>query len=103
MWQIYTAEKARKIQRILNAREKSLNERILEDFEEEARQEAIKQQVAELNQQRSNELFMGRFSPSRNIFIGHRNILESDLHHFRSEGNILRGGSILNQENLFFK
>ena len=91
------AQKQRTIQKILEAREKSNSERVLDSFDEEARQEAIKKRVAEINQQRTSEMFMGKFGPSRNIFLGHKSILTSDIDSLKS------GNSIFDQRNLFFK
>ena len=88
------AAKARKIQEILENRAKSNSERVLESFQEEDRQEMIKEKVREMNQRRTEEMFMGKFSPGRNIFVGHKNILTSDLNSLKSD--------MPKSENLFF-
>jgi len=88
------AAKARKIQELLENRSKSNSERVLESFEEEARQEMIKNKVRDINMQRTQEMFMGKFAPSRNIFKGHKNILTSDLNSLKSD--------IPKSRNLFF-
>lgn len=94
------AAKARKIQELIENRAKSNSERVLESFQEEDRQEMIKQKLKEMNQRRTEEMFMGKFAPSRNIFIGHKNILTSDLNSLKSEmpkeKNIF-----VNQRNIF--
>ena len=91
------AQKQRTIQKILEAREKSNSERVLDSFQEEARQEAIKKRVAEINQQRTSEMFMGKFSSGRNIFKGHKSILTSDIDSLKSKNSMIQG------RNLFFK
>ncbi len=91
------AQKQRTIQKILDSREKSNSERVLDSFDEEARQEAIKKRVAEINQQRTSEMFMGKFSPGRNIFKGHKSILTSDIDSLKSKNSNIMG------RNIFFK
>lgn len=91
------AQKQRVIQKILDAREKSNRERVLDSFEEEARQEAIKKKVDEINQQRTSDMFMGKFSPGRNIFKGHKSIMTSDIDSLKSKNSMIQG------RNLFFK
>ena len=89
------AAKARRIQELVENRAKSNSERVLESFEEEQRQEMIKNRVREINQMRTHEMFMGKFVPSRNIFVGHKNILTSDLNSLKSE--------MPKSKNLFFQ
>ena len=90
-------EKSRRIQRILDAREKSNNERVLESFQEEKRQEIIKNKLAKINEQRRSETFSGKFQPHKNIFTGHDSILKSDMNPLKSNAVNLGGKS------LFFK
>ena len=96
------AAKARKIQEILENRSKSNSERVLESFEEEDRQEMIKEKVREMNQRRTEEMFMGKFAPSRNIFLGHKNILTSDLNSLKSEMPKSKN-LFFNQKSMFIK
>lgn len=95
------AAKARKIQELLENRAKSNSERVLESFVEETRQDVIKEKVREFNQRRTEEMFMGKFSPSPNIFVGHKNILTSDLNSLKSD--MPKSENLFfNSENIFF-
>lgn len=91
------AQKARKIQRILDEREKSSNERVLEKFNEERRQELIKKKIDEINKRKNDLLFNKKFVPDKNIFKGSNDILKKGNSMLKSEKNLFAGG------NMFFK
>ena len=91
------AQKARKIQRILDERDKSSNERVLEKFNEERRQEIIKKKIDGINKRKNDMLFNKKFVPDKNIFGGKSNMLSSDNSILKSDKNLLAGG------NMFFK
>jgi len=84
------AQKERKIERILDQREKNANERELERFNEEQRQEAIKMKLDQIRKQKRREIFSGNIIDKKNIFLGHKSILSD-------------GTSTLSKQNMFFK
>lgn len=88
------AQKSRMINKILDNREKSNSERVLDSFDEEARQEAIQKRVKQINEQRTREMFMGTFNQGRNIFKGHRSIMTSDINSLKSKNSNMMGKSI---------
>lgn len=90
------AQKARKIQKILNEREKSSNQRVLEKFQEEERQKKIKGAIDKINQQRTREHFSGGMLKAKNIFAGNKNI-------FKGQSNMLKSTNVLKDGSLFFK
>ncbi len=88
-------EKARRIQKILDDREKSVAERNLERFQESKRQEAIKKKMEKISLEQSSGSLFGNFHPEKNIFKDHKSILKTP-------------NNILNSKNkkgkkLFFK
>lgn len=88
-------EKARRIQKILDDREKSVNERNLEKFVELKRQEAIKKKMERINLEQSRGSLFSSFHPDKNIFSNHKSILKTPnkvLNSKNKKGN-----------NLFFK
>lgn len=89
-------EKNRRIQRILDERAKSANERALESFAEEERQDFMKKKLAEINEERGRKMFFGKLAKSKNIFKNHQNILRSDM-------NMLKSKNIFKGKSLFFK
>lgn len=82
--------KVRKINRILNEREKSSNERELERYYKEQREKMIKLKLDKIRKQRKRELLIGSLGDKTNIFKNHNSILKQDY-------------SILNNENTFFQ
>lgn len=78
------AEKQMKIQKILNERQKNSNERELERYYEEARQNKIKDELHKIRKQRQHEMMVGTLSDKTNIFKGHKSILHSDSNEFKS-------------------
>ncbi|KKL60220.1 hypothetical protein LCGC14_2207470, partial [marine sediment metagenome] len=65
-------EKARRIQKILDDREKSVAERNLERFQESKRQEAIKKKMEKISLEQSSGSLFGNFHPEKNIFKDHK-------------------------------
>jgi len=84
------AAKERKIQRILDQREKGSDERELERFQEERRQALIKSRLDAIRKGKRREAFSGGIMDTKNIFKGHKSILHED-------------SKILGQGNMFFK
>ena len=82
--------KIRKINRILDEREKSSNERELERYYKEQREKMIKLKLDKIRKQRKRELLIGSLGDKTNIFKNHNSILKQDY-------------SILNNENTFFQ
>ena len=91
------AQKVRKINRILDEREKSSNERVLEKFNEEKRQEIIKDKIDKINKMKNDELFNKPLVPEKNIFAKGSNILKGENTMLKSGKSLLSGG------NMFFK
>ena len=71
------AEKQFKIQKILEQRQKSANERELERYFEEQRQAKIKSKLDLIRKQRTRELFSGGIMDKTNIFKNHDSILRN--------------------------
>ncbi len=88
-------EKSRRIQKILDDREKSINERNLERFEESKRQETIKKKMEQINLKQNSSALFGNFHPDKNIFSNHKSIL-------RTPNNMLKSKN-KKGKNLFFK
>lgn len=91
------AQRSRKINKILDDREKSSNERVMEKMMEEERQKKITVEMKKMQEQRNNELFSGGMSPEKNIFLGHKNVLHEDRKMIGS-GNLMEHG-----RGMFFK
>ena len=86
------AEEERKINRLLDEREKSSNERELERYWKEKREERIKQQLDIVRKQKTRELWESNmFRNNKNIIKGHDKIMTSD-NMFMGKGNMLKGG-----------
>lgn len=64
-----------RMQKQIEQRMKSPQERELENFLERKRQEQIKIQVDDIRAQERREMFSGGLSPEKNIFKGHKSIL----------------------------
>ena len=88
-------EKARRIQKLLDDRSKSVHERNLENFMERKRQEAIKKKMDQINQTQNNAALFGSFTPKKNIFLGHKYVLHAD--------NKILGSKHKKEKGLFFK
>lgn len=84
------AAKERKIQRILDEREKGSNERELDRFKEEQRQALIKKRLDAIRKMKTRQSFNTGLMDRTNIFKNHKSILSEDK-------------KILQQENIFFK
>jgi len=84
------AAKERKIQRILDEREKGSNERELERFREEQRQVLIKKRLDTIRKMKTRQAFKSGIMDTTNIFKNHKSILTEDH-------------KILNEGNMFFK
>ncbi len=89
------AQRREKIQEILNERKKSSNERVLDKMMEEERQKKITEQMKAIQKQRNDELFSGGMSPEKNVFQGHKNILDQD--------KSIIGNTNSHGGNMFFK
>lgn len=87
----------RRAQRLAEQRDKPSNERELERFYEEARQERIKQQLAAFRKQRQKEVWSSNMMKKDKIFKDERPILK--------EKNIFKGSkaSILNSNKGFLR
>ena len=90
------AQRSREIDKVLNERQKSSNERVVEKMIEEERQKKITEQMKKMQKQRNDELFSGGMQPSKNIFAGHKNVLNEDV-------KIIQGQSDTLQKGMFFK
>ena len=88
-------EKSRRIQKILDNREKSIHERNLEKFQESKRQEAIKKKMEEINLKQSSSSLFSSFHPDKNIFSNHKSILKTP--------NKVLDSKNKKGKNLFFK
>ena len=90
-----TEEKARRIQKILDDREKSIHERNLETFQENRRQEAIKKKMEKINLAQNRDSLFGNFSPGKNIFTEKKNVLHVKNTALKSKNKL--------KKQLFFK
>jgi len=88
-------EKSRRIQKILDDREKSIHERNLERFQENRRQEAIKKKMEKINLAQSRGSLFGNFHPDKNIFTEKKNILHVKNSALESKNKL--------RKQLFFK
>lgn len=88
-------EKSRRIQKILDEREKSVAERNLEKFQESKRQEVIKKKMEQIKLKQSSDSLFGSFHPDKNIFSDHKSILKTPNNFSNSKNKKGR--------NLFFK
>jgi len=70
--------KIRKINHILDEREKSSNERELERYYKENREKMIKLKLEKIRKQRKRELLIGSLGDKTNIFKNHNSILKQD-------------------------
>ena len=90
-------KKARKIQRLLDEREKSSNERVLEKLMEEKRQEAIKKKLAAINKAETHNQYTGKYHPGEFIFKGNNTVMQNTMPILKSNKKMLSGKS------MFFK
>lgn len=91
------AQRNREIDKILNERQKSSNERVVEKMMEEERQKRVTEQMKKMQKQRNDELFSGGMRPSPNIFANHKNVLNEDKKVIQGQSDTLQRG------NMFFK
>jgi len=70
------AEREMRIKQKLVERQKSANERELERYLKEKREERIKQELDGFRKRQQKELWEGNMLNQKNIFTGHKNILE---------------------------
>ncbi len=85
------AEEERKINRLLDEREKSSNERELERYWREKREEQIKQQLDGIRKQRTREMWESNIFKQKNIMKGHQPIMTSE-NMFMGKSNMFKGG-----------
>ena len=80
-----------RLQKMLEDRQKSANERELESYAKEQREKQIKQQLDSIRHQKKREAWTNNtmMRPQKNIFLGHKNILHSDNNAFLSRGNFI--------------
>jgi hypothetical protein len=78
-----------KFQKMVEDRQKSANEREIEKFLHDRREEAFKNQVREIHNMEKQKHWSGGFGMSNNIFSNHKSILSEDNHLFGMKGNIL--------------
>jgi homoserine dehydrogenase len=90
------AEKELKINKTLETRQKNSNERELDKYHEEDRQEQIKKELEYYRKKKKDELWHGKsLLAGKNIFKGHKSILSQDK-------NILTNNKkLLKSENIF--
>ncbi|KKN56555.1 hypothetical protein LCGC14_0571330 [marine sediment metagenome] len=79
------AQKARKIEKLLDEREKSVHERNLENFLERKRQEQIKKKMDKINLEQSRGMLFGGNGREKNIFLNHAPVLNTDNMFLRSK------------------
>ena len=91
------SQRSREIDKVLNERQKSSTERVLEKMMEEERQKKITEQMKTMQKQRNDELFSGGMQPSKNIFANHKNVLSEDKKVIQGQSDTLERG------NMFFK
>ena len=84
------AEEERKINRLLDEREKSANERELERHWREKREERIKEQLDIVRKQKTREMWESNIFKQKNIMKDHKPIMTSE-NMFMGKGSILRG------------
>jgi len=85
-------------------RKKSSNERELERFVEENRQEQIKKQLHQFRERQKTRNREVTTLDKHNIFKNHKPILQHDKKLFgMNQGNMLSQGSMLNQGGMFFE
>ena len=90
------AEKELKIQKTLETRQKNSNERELERFMEEERQEHIKQQLEMYRKKKQKELWSGgNMMKTKNIFQGHKSILTNDMNILKNDDSFLGRGNMI--------
>ncbi len=85
------AEKARKIERLLDERQKSVHERNLENFLERRRQDIIKKKMEKINLEQSRGMLFGGSGGQKNIFLNHAPVLNTDNMFLRSKRKKERG------------
>lgn len=90
------AQEERRIQNILDQREKSSNEREYDRFIEEEREKSIKQNLEEFRKMRQKEINSMNILKGKNIFKGKSTMLNSN-------SNMLSMHGMLNGGNLFLK
>ena len=86
----------RRLQEFADNRFKSSDERDLEKRLEKKRQELIKQRLNQLREQDKKELWRKNIIKQKNIFQGHKSVLEGNKKLFTTK-------SKLNQKGMFFK
>ena len=91
------ARKVRKINQVLDDREKSSNERALEAIIKQRREEVIKKKLAAINKQEDSSFFFHKFDPGKSHFTGKSSILERGAPILKSNKSMLHGG------NMFFR
>ena len=91
------AQRRMEIDKIINERQKSSNERVLERMMEEERQKKVTEQMKAMQKQRNDELFSGGMQPSPNIFANHKSVLDGDKSSLQGQSDTLERG------NMFFK
>lgn len=98
------AQENAKIERIIEERVKSSNERELESHYKKMREESIKRQLDKIHKQQNQSLWKG------NILSNQTSILRNDMPILNNDHSILRDNSVLinkrgrgNSRNLFFR
>lgn len=93
------AEKELKIQKIVNARQKNSNERELDRFLEEERQENIKLQLEDFRKKRQHDMWVTKLADTSNMFTAKSTMLNNDHSVLKNsgdsnfgKGNMLSGG-----------
>ena len=89
-------QKEQRAQHKLVERSKNSNERELERFQEEARQEQIKKDLADFRQQKQDDLWRGpTILDSPNIFKGHKSILTENKNFMKNSKMTKHPGGFL--------
>jgi hypothetical protein len=96
-------EKEMKMRKLLEERQKNANERELERFMEEERQKRIKENLDRFRKKQNNELWKGNLLKQRNIFKGHKSILDQDKNILENNDKLTDFKSNQFKGGMFFK
>ena len=98
------AQEDMQIQKKLEERQKSSNERELERFYEEEREKSIKKNLEEFRKHRQAEAMKTTVLGGKNMFAGHKeNIASGPTTVLKSSNNLLNMKKVTKHKGMFFK
>lgn len=100
--QFAAMQKEDRLQTKLVERKKNSNERELERFQEEARQDQIKVDLEGFRKERREELFKTTMFDGPNHFTNQKNIFKGTAQD-KQRSNLQMGTSMMSRGNMFFK